>query len=129
MWQIHRNEFQVKDNDIFSAEIIGTAKIPAEEIAIGKPISNQNLLQGLLRGFMDRKQIQLRPITFIKEQFVPNFLNHNIPRVNLLRVVPHEEKEVAAGFEWKLEMLRLVVAAANEALVVAVKQPLTIWIY
>ncbi|KAM1021198.1 hypothetical protein ACFX13_043076 [Malus domestica] len=129
MWQIHRNEFQVKDNDVFSAEIIGTAKILAEEIAIGKPISNQNLLQGLLRGFMDRKQIQIRPITFIKEQFVPNFLNHNIPRVNLFRVVPHEEKEVAAGFEWKLEMLRLVVAAANEALVVAVKQPLTIWIY
>lgn len=33
-------EFQVKDDDVFGAELIGTAKIPAESIATGKLISD-----------------------------------------------------------------------------------------
>ncbi|XWS45611.1 hypothetical protein CRYUN_Cryun15aG0151100 [Craigia yunnanensis] len=32
-------EINVKDNDLFGAEVIGTAKIPAQEIATGEPIS------------------------------------------------------------------------------------------
>lgn len=32
-------EFQVKDNDLFGAEVIGVVRIPAEEIATGKHIS------------------------------------------------------------------------------------------
>ncbi|KAL5557477.1 hypothetical protein UlMin_039713, partial [Ulmus minor] len=32
-------EFQVKDNDVFGAELIGTAKIPAENLASGELIS------------------------------------------------------------------------------------------
>ncbi|KAK1432601.1 hypothetical protein QVD17_09498 [Tagetes erecta] len=38
-------EFQVKDNDVFGADVLGTVKIPAEKIATGQVISGWFLME------------------------------------------------------------------------------------
>ncbi|KAI3808379.1 hypothetical protein L1987_24328 [Smallanthus sonchifolius] len=54
-------EFEVKDDDIFGADLLGTVRIPAEEIAAGNPISGWFDLKNSRKDAKLRLEMQFTP--------------------------------------------------------------------